>query len=233
MNELSLFSGVGGGLLATKHLLGWRTIGYCENNDYCQRVLAARIRDGYLDEAPIFGDIRTFNHRWAESYRGMVDVVTAGFPCQPFSTAARGGHVADDLSGDMLTTIEVTRPRWLLLENVSGSTDVWGRIYDHVSGALGYVVSGFATVSAASVDAPHQRDRRWLVAHADNEEQLPLPQHDEVGGPPKAGRCNWWQESPASILGMDDGVAHRMDRHKAIGNGQVPAVVERVWRKMT
>ena len=59
MNELSLFSGVGGGLLGTK-LLGWTCIGYVERDDYCQRVLTRRIAEGLLDEAPIFSDVREF-----------------------------------------------------------------------------------------------------------------------------------------------------------------------------
>ena len=85
MRELSLFSGAGGGLLGTKHLLGWTTIGYVEWEDYCQKVLAQRIKDGWLDEAPIFGDIRAFNDKWAERYRGLVDVISAGNTkdCQP------------------------------------------------------------------------------------------------------------------------------------------------------
>ena len=81
MRELSLFTGAGGGLLGTK-LLGWRPVGYVENSEYCQRVIAARIRDGFLEEAPIFGDIRAFiGEGYAESYQGMVDVLSAGFPC--------------------------------------------------------------------------------------------------------------------------------------------------------
>lgn len=75
--ELSLFSGAGGGLLATKWLLGFKAVGYVEWDNYCQRVLQARIADGLLDDAPIFGDIKEFNgSRW----RGLVDVVSAGFP---------------------------------------------------------------------------------------------------------------------------------------------------------
>ncbi len=80
LRELSLFSGSGGGLLGTK-LLGWRAVGYVEFNEYCQRVLQQRIRDGLLDDAPIFGDVREFvEGGFAEAYRGRVDVVTGGFP---------------------------------------------------------------------------------------------------------------------------------------------------------
>lgn len=80
LKELSLFSGAGGGLLSSR-LLGWRTIGYVEFDEYCQRVLQARIRDGMLDDAPIFGDIRKFiEEGHAEAYAGNVDVISAGFP---------------------------------------------------------------------------------------------------------------------------------------------------------
>lgn len=89
MNELSLFTGAGGGLLGT-HLLGWKAIGYVEFNEYCQRVIAQRIADGILPNAPIFGDIRTFiSEGYAAAYTGLVDCLSGGFPCQPFSTAGR------------------------------------------------------------------------------------------------------------------------------------------------
>ena len=89
MNELSLFTGAGGGLLGTK-LLGFRHIGYVEWDNYCQRIIAQRIIDGLLDNAPIFGDIRAFiGDGYAEAYQGMVDIITAGFPCQPFSVAGK------------------------------------------------------------------------------------------------------------------------------------------------
>jgi DNA (cytosine-5)-methyltransferase 1 len=86
VNELALFAGAGGGLLATTHLLKWRTVCYVEWDDYCISVLKQRIADGYLHDAPIWDDVRTFDGRpWA----GCVDIVTAGFPCQPFSAAGK------------------------------------------------------------------------------------------------------------------------------------------------
>ncbi|HDZ62544.1 MAG TPA: hypothetical protein ENH40_05305 [Nitrospirae bacterium] len=80
VNELSLFSGAGGGLLGTK-LLGWKHIGYVEFNEYCQKVIRQRIKDGILDEAPIFSDIRAFiDQGYAEAYQDMVDVLSGGLP---------------------------------------------------------------------------------------------------------------------------------------------------------
>lgn len=122
MNELSLFSGAGGGLLGSK-MLGWRTIGYVEFNEYCQQVIRARIDDGHLEEAPIFGDIDGFVQSGAaEEYRGFADVVSGGFPCQPFSHAgARAG--ADDPRNKWPATLDViraVRPRFVFMENVPG-----------------------------------------------------------------------------------------------------------------
>lgn len=81
LHELSLFTGTGGGLLASKYLLGWKTIGMVEINGYCQKVLQQRQEDGLLDKCPIFGDINDFiKGGFAEVYRGMSDIVSAGFP---------------------------------------------------------------------------------------------------------------------------------------------------------
>ncbi len=81
MNELSLFSGAGGGLLASRYLLGWKTIGIVEYDKYCQKVLQQRQEDGLLDKCPIFGDINDFiKGGYAGSYQGMADVISAGFP---------------------------------------------------------------------------------------------------------------------------------------------------------
>tara|TARA_R110000787_G_scaffold257683_1_gene362887 strand:+ start:10631 stop:11032 length:402 start_codon:yes stop_codon:yes gene_type:complete len=98
LRELSLFSGAGGGVLGSK-ILGWKTVGYVEWEDYCQKIIAQRIKDGIFDNAPIFGDVRTFTSEgYARKYRGMVDVVSGGFPCQPFSVA--GARKAGDDSRD-------------------------------------------------------------------------------------------------------------------------------------
>jgi len=81
LKYLSLFSGAAGGDLGLQHLLGFQCIGYVEYEEYCQKVLMQRIKDGCLDAAPIFGDIRNFNSGgFAGSYAGMVDLITAGFP---------------------------------------------------------------------------------------------------------------------------------------------------------
>lgn len=168
MNELSLFTGAGGGLLGT-HLLGWVPVGYVEFNDYCQRVLAARIQDGYIPDAPIFGDIRAFiSEGYAEAYQGMVDVITAGFPCQPFSVAGKRAG-ADDERNMWPATIECVRqirPRYCYFENVPGliTSGYFEQILCDLSES-GYSVR-WRCLSAAEVGAPHKRDRLWIVANS-------------------------------------------------------------------
>jgi len=107
VRELSLFTGAGGGLLGT-HLLGWRPVGYVEYNEHCQKILNQRILDGILPEAPIFGDVREFCKKYAKAYKGMVEVVAAGFPCQPFSAAGRQ-RAADDERNMWPATADVLR----------------------------------------------------------------------------------------------------------------------------
>lgn len=178
MRELSLFTGSGGGLLGTSRL-GWRHVGYVERDPYCQAVLAARIRDGVLDPAPIFGDVIDFVRSGdAALYRGVADVVSAGFPCQPFSVAgARRG--ADDhrnmwpATRDVLATVA---PRYFFGENVPGllSSGYWPTILGDLA-ALGYVVR-WGVLGAADAGAPHLRRRLWIVGTAQG--AVPDPELD-------------------------------------------------------
>ena len=141
MKELSLFSGGGGGLLGTK-LLGWKNVGYIEINEYCQQIIAQRIKDGILDDAPIFSDIKLFiSEGYSRRYKGMVDVITGGFPCQPFSTAGQQKRENDDRNMWLQTfqVISDILPRFTFLENVPGllSTNYFGTILADIS-SIGY-----------------------------------------------------------------------------------------------
>ena len=123
LRELSLFSGAGGWLLATKWLLGWECRGYVEWNPFRQRILRQRILDGIFDNAEIYGDIRAFvAEGYARTYRGQVDVVTAGSPCTPFSFAGKRLGVQDprNMWPATAATIREVRPRFVFLENVPG-----------------------------------------------------------------------------------------------------------------
>ena len=114
--EVSLFSGAGGGVLGTR-LLGGRTLAYVEWDEFCQRTLQRRIDDGLLDEGPIHGDVREFD---AAAWKGIANVVSAGFPCQPFSVA--GKQAAEDDPRNMwpatIRIVKAIEPRLAFLENV-------------------------------------------------------------------------------------------------------------------
>ena len=233
MRELSLFSGAGGGLLATKHLLGWTTVGYVENEEYCQRILAQRIEDGYLDRAPIFGDIREFiKSGEAREYRGFADVVTGGFPCQPFSQAGKRVGARDDrnLFPETAEVIEKVQPAFVFLENVLGVKGLLPAIHTRLR-SMGYVIPRRAVVGAASVGGPHIRKRVWIFAYHHS-----LQLRDQSGrwfrqgreATEKLSRNSWWDNEPG-VDRIVHGVAHGVDRLTAIGNGQVPAVAASAW----
>ena len=173
MNELALFAGAGGGLLGTHWFLGWRCVGYVEMAEYPCKVIEARINDGYLSPAPIFNmHTRQFiDGGWAEKYRGLVDVVSAGFPCQPFSVSGNQLGEDDARNGwpDTIDIIRLVRPKFVFLENVPGIIS---------SGYLSVVLSDLAEsgydarwriLSAAELGAPHLRKRWWCVAYAKGE----------------------------------------------------------------
>lgn len=174
MNELSLFTGAGGGVLASK-LLGFRTIGYVEFEPYCQKVIRENIDAGVFDNAPIFSDVRAFVNPiagCAELYRGVTDIISGGFPCQPFSVAGKRHGEKDDRNmwPQTLRVIQAVKPTWCFLENVPGllSSGYFGTVLQ------GLAESGFAArwcvLGADDVGAPHRRKRLWILAHATERE---------------------------------------------------------------
>ena len=238
VKELSLFSGAGGGLLASKHLLGWETVGYVEIEEYCQKVLAQRIKDGLLDEAPIFTDIRAFNNSGcAALYYGITDIISGGFPCTDISCAKTGAEGIDGkqsgLWKEMLSTICTVRPRYVFVENTAA---LLGRGFSTVLKDLsesGYNAK-WDVFPAAAFGIRHIRERLFVFATTepvDNTDCINARnikrytpaywrwlQNDSIGscfnGLP-------WSDEP-ELDRVAYGVANSVDRNKAIGNGQVP-----------
>jgi len=265
LRYLSLFTGAGGGDLAMQHLVGMECVGYVEIEDYCQRVIAQRIKDGVLDNAPIFTDIRAFiDSGCAELYRGVADVAIGGFPCQPFSVAGKRRGEQDDrnLWPATIGVIQLVRPRYAFLENVPGllSSGYFTRVLGDLAES-GYNAR-WKVISAAELGAPHKRDRLWIVAHPVSQgssskrcggetckggevrlscESSPLVHPSGAGLAQREGqqrndgeklqtleRASWWSAEP-DVGRVAHGVAHRVDRLKALGNGQVPAVAAAAW----
>ena len=169
MNELALFAGAGGGILGGK-LLGWRTVCAVECEPYPASVLCARQNDKILAPFPIWDDVRTFD---GNPWRGIVDVVSGGFPCQDISAAGHGAGISGSRSGlwsEMARIIGEVRPRYAFVEN---SPMLTSRGLGTVLGDL--AAMGFdarwGVVSAADVGAPHLRERIWIVGYSDNNGQ--------------------------------------------------------------
>jgi DNA (cytosine-5)-methyltransferase 1 len=164
LRELSLFSGYGGfGLGLRIAGINSRTVGWCDNDKYIQKVIQARITDGYLDDAPIISDIRSFN--WG-LYRGLADIITAGFPCQPHSHAGKRKGAADErnLWPDTRRCISEVRPQYVLLENVPGIlSNGYGGVVAGELSELGYDAQ-WGLVSATDIGASHLRKRWWCFA---------------------------------------------------------------------
>jgi DNA (cytosine-5)-methyltransferase 1 len=164
MRELALFAGAGGGILGGR-LLGWRTVCAVEFDAYARDVLVARQNDGCLEAFPVWDDVRTFDGR---PWRGLVDVVSGGFPCQDISCAGKGAGIDGERSGlwrEFARIIGEVRPRFVFVENspmltVRGLGTVLGDL-----AAMGFDAR-WGVLGACDAGAPHKRERIWIVADA-------------------------------------------------------------------
>jgi DNA (cytosine-5)-methyltransferase 1 len=162
MTHGSLFSGIGGFDLAAEWM-GWQNVFHCEWNEFGQKVL-----HHYWLDAELFTDITKSDFT---KYHGTIDIISGGFPCQPYSSAGKRLGKEDDrhLWPEMLRVIREVQPRWVVGENVLGLVN-WsgGLVFHEVQTDLeaeGYEVQPYV-LPAAAVGAPHRRDRIWFVAHS-------------------------------------------------------------------
>ena len=162
LNHLDLFSGIGGFALGLSMTGGFKTTGFCEIDPFCQKVLKK-----HWPDVPIYEDVRNFHHD------GTVDIITGGYPCQPFSVAGQRKGEKDDrhLWPEMFNCIKKYRPSWVIGENVAG----------HINMGLDSVLSdleseGYGTrvfvIPACAVDAKHRRNRVWIVGHSQHNGSL-------------------------------------------------------------
>ena len=248
--------------------MGWRCVCAVEIEDYPRRILLARQQDGTWPRFPVWDDITTFDGR---PWRGRVDVVSGGFPCQDISTAGKGEGIEGSRSGlwsEMARIVGEVQPSFVFVENSPALTlrgldrvlaDLATLGYDAPWGVLGAVDAG----------APHRRKRIWIMANAEcfrrrestsesDEERKSLCAAEREEGPPgprsscqdvantnriqrrprargqdreKADDGNWWRAEP-ELGRVADGVADRLDRLAALGEGQVPAVARLAWETL-
>jgi DNA (cytosine-5)-methyltransferase 1 len=296
VHELALFAGAGGGILGGK-LLGWRTVCAVEWEPYPASVLAARQNDKVLETFPIWDDVQTFD---GKPWRGIVDVVSGGFPCQDISAAGKGAGIDGERSGmwgEMARIIHEVRPRYVFVENSPMLTSRGlGRVLGDLA-SMGFNAR-WGVLGAADVGANHQRDRIWIVGkqisdtkgtrtwennnwvwegisgigggqntenaevvarwddnishskhigtgrrkqqqesvkekiintsskNVERQRSITIGIESEFGN---ISDASWWQSEP-NVGRVANGVAARVDRLKAIGNGQVPLCAATAWR---
>ena len=213
MYELALFAGSGGGILGGR-LLGWRTQCAVEIDPYCRKVLLARQRDGLLPRFPIWDDVRTFDGR---PWRGHIDIVTGGFPCQDISVAGKGVGITGERSGlwkEMARIIGEVRPKYAFVEN---SPMLAGRGLEVVLGDLaemGYDAE-WGVLGARDAGAPHKRERIWVLAYAYGQRES--QSQGAVGE--KRGRTGDGSGDVADTKGMSTGVKTEWKRREDTARG--------------
>jgi DNA (cytosine-5)-methyltransferase 1 len=164
MRHGSLFSGIGGFDLAAQWM-GWENVFHCEWNEFGQKVLKY-----HFPQSESFSDITKTDFT---KYEGTIDIISGGFPCQPFSQAGKREGVDDEryLWGEMLRAIQEIKPQFVVAENVFGITNIdGGMVFQQVCLDLeteGYEIQPFI-IPACAKNAPHRRDRCWFIAYAKN-----------------------------------------------------------------
>ena len=216
LTELSLFSGYGGFTLGLRLAdVPVRTVCYVERDSYCQELIQARIRDGMLDDAPIWDDVRSFDGR---PWRGCVDIITGGFPCQPYSKAGRrlGKKDPRNLWPDTCRIIREVGPRYVLLENVRGLADGADPYAAEVIGSLSE--AGYDAIwglhSAAEAGAPHLRGRWWCLAYPQSDSKRCV--HREVTEHPTEAT----HESFGNIAPVDSTFSYTRCRSRNVADAE-------------
>jgi DNA (cytosine-5)-methyltransferase 1 len=244
VNELHLFAGAGGGILGGM-LLGHTCVCAVEIEPYCRKVLLQRQRDGILPKFPIWDDVRTFDGR---PWRGRVDLVAGGFPCQDISHAGGWANGQKGINGErsglwseMFRVVCEIRPRHAFIEN-SSNLLIYGfeRVLSDLA-SVGYDAK-WGVLRASDVGAIHERSRIWVRATDPDQERFqsigvqsiqPVPTKSFEREFKRAIDATIPSLGDSDLLRNHDDVAGWVDRFSAIGNGQVPAVVKLAWETLS
>jgi DNA (cytosine-5)-methyltransferase 1 len=165
MNHLDLFSGIGGFSIGLEKV-GFNTIAFCEKEDYCRMLLQKHWKG-----VKIYNDIKECKGKEIKETYGRVDILTGGFPCQPYSVAGKQKGTADDryLWPEMFRVIKEVQPTFVIAENVRGIINIQdGMVFETVCSDLeseGFEIQTFI-IPAAGVGAPHKRERVWIVGYS-------------------------------------------------------------------
>jgi DNA (cytosine-5)-methyltransferase 1 len=251
-NIVSVCAGIGGLDRGLKRAVGnSRVVAYVEREAHACAILEARMQDGSMDVAPIWNDLATFDGR---PFRGVVDGIIGGYPCQPFSVAGarRGADDPRHLWPHIARILGEIGPTWAFFENVAGHLSLgFAEVAENLSG-LGYRIAA-GIFSAEEVGAPHRRERLFILAHGEGVDGKRAeskrigrgePETSNRNGsrefPPGPGDIDAWRDilarnpelAPAVkpvVRGMADGPSHRIDRLRALGNAVVPACAAKAF----
>jgi len=277
LRHLDLFSGLGGFSLGLEATGGFETVAFCDIEKFSRKVLKK-----HWPNVKQYKDIKELTYEQIkEDTLAPIDIVTGGYPCQPFSIAGsqRGEKDTRHLWPDMFRIVKECKPTWVIGENVSGHIKLGLDTVLQDLESEGYSVRAFS-ISASSVGANHQRERVWIIAHSNmentrqhgrriestwdtesigprtSEETEWSPNSDKVNGSSERASLvgessdtnsqglqgrrseqqlreneterptswdSWWESEP-SVGRVANGIPHRVDRLKGLGNSLVPAI---------
>jgi len=206
------FSGIGGFSLGLERTGGFKTVSFCEQDLFCQKVLTK-----HWPDVPIHDDIIKFTNVDAEVFCG-------GFPCQPFSTAPRGRITAVDLWPEFARVVWLNRPTIVIAENVGIKpiTQVKNDLE-----LLGYRCET-RCIGAHEAGADHKRDRWWAIAHTNHQSKLFSALDAEMAKLPELCKGVWGEENYTRAIRIPNGLPDRMDRLKCLGNSVIPQIPEAI-----
>lgn len=199
-------------------------VGFCEIDPFCQKVLKK-----HWPGVPIYDDIKKLKG----TDFGGIDILTGGFPCQPYSTAGKQRGKEDDryLWPEMCRIIEEAEPRWVLGENVAGFINMGLDAMLSDLESQGYETTAFV-IPACGIGADQKRERIWVVAHSLR--RIKKMERQVRGGRRQSEQIQGNQvcqrEGEPGMVGMADDVPYRMDRLRSLGNAIVPQVAEQIFK---
>ena len=241
MKSIELFAGIGGIALAAEWA-GIETVAFCEREPFCQRVLKK-----HWPDVPIFDDVCTLDRKTLEGKGvigpdGTVDIISGGFPCQPYSIAGKRKGTEDDrdLWSEMFRIIEGIKPRWVVGENVANFVNMeLDRTLSDLE-SIGYKGQSFI-IPAAAVGAVHRRDRVFVVAHSNSQyvqrsskkeiqRQLALQRQLPYGRAEEWSRRS--NEFESKLCRSINGFPRGVDRLRGIGNAVVPQQIYPIFKSI-
>jgi len=236
MKVLDLFSGIGGFSLGLERA-GMTTVAFCEFEEHAQKVLRK-----HWPNVPIYDDVRTLN---GYDFKGTVDVVCGGFPCQDLSAAGKQSGFSGERSSlyrEMLRIISECMPRYAIFENVTGlltgDSGRWFGKFLYDLAQIGFDAE-WHCIEAAHIGAPHRRDRVWIIAYP-GQERGERSIAEKIRWERSFSWCKNGRRSkdlpdrsdlyPSKLCGSGDGIPKRVDRLARLGNSVVPQIPEAIGR---